>query len=89
MNRIPPTLDMHPDGSFRTPAQPRGVPLSFKVMAIGVVVAFIAASLALAALAAWILSMVLPVLIIAGGVVWATAKFRRWQLRGGRDLRQL
>ena len=91
MNRIPPTLDMLPDGSFRSAsAPPNGLPLSFKLMVGAMLVALVAGAIAVAALALWLFSMVLPVLIIAGAAAWATMKFRRWQsLRGARNLRPL
>ena len=89
MNRIPPTLDMLPDGSFRRPP-PAGVPLSFKLLVVAVLVAVVAGAIAVAALAIWVFSMVLPILILAGAAAWATLKFRRWQsLRGARNLRPL
>ena len=78
MNQTPPTLDMRLDGSFRTP--PRvGVPLSFKLMFGGIVVALAAGAIAFAALALWVLSMALPVIIVAGLFAWAMMRFRRWQ----------
>jgi hypothetical protein len=91
MNRIPPTLDMLPDGRFRSaPPPPSGVPLSFKLMVTAILVALVAGAVAVAALALWVFSMVLPVLVIAGAGAWAMMKYRRWQLlRGGRNLRPL
>jgi hypothetical protein len=91
MNRIPPTLDMLPDGSFRSQARaPAGVPLSFKLMVTAILVALVAGAIAVAALALWVFSMVLPVLVVAGVAAWATLRFRRWQLlRGARNLRPL
>ena len=88
MNREPPTIDMLPDGTFRAPPRPRTVPFSAKLMVGSVLVAAVAASIVVAALAIWVVSMVLPVLIIAGAVGWAALRFRRWQLfRGdGRNL---
>lgn len=78
MTHTPPTLDMRLDGSFRTP--PRvGVPLSFKLMLGGIVVAVGASAIAFAALALWILSMALPVIIMAGLFAWGMMRYRRWQ----------
>ena len=89
MERIPPTLDMTPDGAFRSPPQMRGaVPFSFKLLAGAVLVAVVAGAVSMAALALWLFSMMLPVLIIAGGVAYLSLRYRRWQsLRAGRDLR--
>ncbi len=89
MNRIPPTLDMTPDGAFRRlPPASGGVPLSFKVLAGAVLVALLAGAISVAALAIWVVSLLLPVIVIAGGVAYAALRYRRWQLlRGARDLR--
>ena len=87
MNRIPPTLDMTPDGAFRRPPQ-MAPTLSLKLLVGGVLVAMIAGGIAVAAIALWLLSMVLPVLILAGVGVWGLFKYRQWQLlRGARNLR--
>ena len=88
MNHIPPTLDMQLDGSFRTPPR-AGVPLSFKLMLGAIMVAVVGGAIAFAALALWVFSMVLPVVVVAGLFAWATMQYRRWQaLRGGRTLRR-
>ena len=91
MNRIPPTLDMLPDGSFRSePRATAGVPISAKLMFGAVLVALVAGAISVAALALWLLSLALPVLILAGVGAWAAYRFRRSQLlRGARDLRPL
>ena len=78
MTQAPPTLDMRLDGSFRTPP-PAGVPLSLKLMLGGIVVAVAAGAIAFAALALWVLSMALPVIIVAGVFAWGMMKYRRWQ----------
>ena len=80
MNRIPPTIDMSPDGTFRAPPRPQRLPFSTKLAVGGVLVAALGASLAVAFLAIWVVSLILPVVIIAGGVAWAAMKYRRWQL---------
>ncbi len=79
---------MTPDGRFPEPARPRPtfgtatrVPGSFKLLIGAVVVAFLAGTAAVAALALWIVSMLLPVVLVAGGVAYATFKYRQW--RGG------
>ena len=88
MNRNPPVIDMTLDGAFRTPPRvAAGVPLSFKVLVGAVLVAVMAGATAMAALAIWVASLLLPVLIVAAGVAWAMVHYRRWQaLRGGRGL---
>ncbi len=82
MTKTPPTLDMRLDGSFRTPPR-AGVPLSFKLMLGGIVVALVAGVIAFAALALWVLSMALPVIIVAGLFAWCMMRFRRWQAARG------
>ncbi len=83
MNHVPPTLDMLPDGRFRAPPRPAGMPLSTKLVIGATLVAVLGGSLAVAALAVWVVSMILPVVIIAGAVAWAAMRFRRWQLLRG------
>ena len=79
---------MRLDGSFNTPPR-TALPLSFKLMAGAIVLAVVAGTVAFAALALWIFSMLLPVVIVAAFVAWATMKFRQWQAsRGGRTLRR-
>ena len=86
MKQVPPTIDMLPDGSFRVPPRRVGVSFSTRVMLGAVLVAAVGFSIALAALAIWVVSLVLPVVIIAGAVAWVMYKFRRWQLlRGGQQ----
>ena len=89
MDRNPPVIDMTLDGAFRTPPRvAAGTPLSFKLLVGAVLVAVMAGAIAVAALAIWVVSLLLPVLIIAAGVAWATFHYRRWQhLRGQRGLR--
>ena len=83
MTRIPPTIDMLPDGSFRQKPQPSVVPLSVKMMLAAAVVTAVGVSVLVAALAVWVVSMILPVVIIAGAGAYALYRFRRWQnLRG-------
>ena len=79
MKRPPQVIDMRLDGSF--PQAPRGVPISFKLMVTAIAVAGLASFVAVAALAVWVLSMVVPVAIVAGLMAWATLRFRQWQAR--------
>ena len=93
MNRMapqqPPVIDMTPDGRFREPLRTPGtrVPVSFKLLIGAVVVAVLAGTAALAALALWVVSMLLPVMIIAGGVAYAAFKYRQWRHRSGTSAR--
>ena len=86
--RTPPVIDMTPDGRFREPLRQGqasgwwpGFPLSFKLLIGAVAVAVLAGTAAVAALALWVVSMLLPVMVIAGGVAYAAFKYRQW--RGG------
>ncbi len=83
MIRRPPTIDMSPDGSFRVPPQPGMVPLSVKLGLGAAVVAVLGLSLTVAALAVYVVSLILPTIIVAGAVAWLAFKYRRWQLRRG------
>lgn len=93
--RTPPVIDMTPDGRFREPLRqgapgigPR-VPLSFKLLIGGVAVAVLAGTAAVAALALWVVSMLLPLMVIAAGVAYASFKYRQWRrgsLGGQRNL---
>ena len=70
---------MRTDGTFRAP--PR-VPFSTKLMIGGALVAVVGASLAVAFVAIWVISLILPAIIIAGGVAWLAYRFRRWKTGG-------
>ena len=90
MERIPPTLDMTPDGRFRTTPRLGGggrAPVSFKLLLGAVIVAVLAGAAAVAALALWVVSLLLPVAIIAAGVAYATFKYRQWRQKApGRSI---
>jgi len=86
MSRLPPTLDMTPDGQFRS--LPRSGPtLSLRIIVTAVLISAVAGAVAVAAFALWVISLMLPVLVVAGAVAWGTLKYRQWQLgrasRGG------
>ena len=85
-----PILDMRPDGSFQQP--PRGNVLFTTKVALGaVLVAAVGGAMLVAALMAWFVSMILPAVVIAGGVAFVALKLRGWQLRragGGGPLRR-
>jgi hypothetical protein len=83
MNRPPPIIDMLPDGSFVEQPRPGRVPISAKVMLGGILVAAVAVSVTVAALAIWLVSLLLPVIILSAAVAWAAFKFRQWQLFRG------
>ncbi len=84
MTREPPIIDMLPDGSFRDP--PRSgdnrpvVPLQAKLMLAAVAITVVGISVAVAAVAIWVVSMLLPVIILAAAAAYGLYKFQRWQL---------
>ena len=81
MVRIPPTLDMTPDGRFRVPMGGKQMPWSMKLLLVAVAVALLGSALTLAALALWVAASLLPVVLIAAAVAWATLKYRGWRHR--------
>ena len=91
MNNEPPIIDMRPDGSFsEAPRRTLGgnpfggarpvVPLQAKLMLAAVVVTVVGVSIAVAAVAIWLVSMLLPVIIIAGAAAYGLYRYQRWQL---------
>lgn len=70
---------MAPDGTFRSPAPGKRAPLSFKLLLGATMVAVLAGALAVAALAMWVAALLLPVVIVAAFVAWATYRYRRWR----------
>lgn len=80
-----PTLDMTPDGRFRTPQKP---PLALRVAAAALIVAVIAGGLAVAAFAFWLVFMLVPVVLVAGLIGYAALRFqmRRGSLGRSRDV---
>lgn len=79
MNRIPPVIDMAPDGTFRTRPPGMRAPLSFKLLLGATIVAVLAGAAAVAALALWIAALLLPVVVIAAAVAWGAYKYRTWR----------
>lgn len=80
MERTPPTLDMLPDGRFRS-VRP-GLPLSTKLMIGGAVLAVLAAAAIVATLALWLISLLIPVAIVAAAVAYVTFRVQQWRSRG-------
>ncbi len=73
-----PILDMTPDGGFRSPARP---PVSSRILVWAIGIAVVTAAVAFAAFALWIVLTLIPVIVAAAVVIWATLKFRAWQAR--------
>jgi hypothetical protein len=78
-DRVPPDLDLLPDGSFR----PRRPPLAIRVFRWAVIVALLAGALALAAVALWFALVLIPVAIGAGLIAWLAFRYQVW--RGGKS----
>ena len=84
MQRRPPIINMRPDGTFQASPSPDANMLFATKLALGAMaVAVAGAGLLLAAAIAWVVSLILPVVIIAGGVAYAAWRLRGWQLRRG------
>jgi predicted RND superfamily exporter protein len=84
MTREPPIIDMLPDGSFRDPPRRGGnrpiVPLPAKLVLAAVAIAAIGLSILVAAVAIWVVSMLLPVVILAAAAAYGLFRFQRWQM---------
>ena len=77
-DRIPPELDLLPDGSFR----PRQPPIAARIFRWAAIIALVAGGLALAALALWFALILIPVVIVAGLIAWLAFRYQIW--RAGR-----
>jgi hypothetical protein len=80
--RLPPELDLLPDGRYR----PRRPPIAARVFTWAVIVAVLAAGLALAALALWFALILIPVMLVAGLIAWAALRYQLW--RAGASFRR-
>ena len=76
-----PLLDMTPEGGFRAPAGRPAWGLRIGVAAAAVAVLGLA--LLAAAVAAWLVAMLLPVVVVAGLVAWVALRFQMWRARRG------
>ena len=85
MKRPPPIIDLAPDGTFRTAPTGQRAPLSFKLLLGGTIVAVLAGGAAIAALAVWIASLLLPIALMGALVAFGAFKYRQWR-RGGRSV---
>jgi fatty acid desaturase len=80
-DRVPPELDLLPDGSFR----PRRPPVATRIFAWAIVIAVVAAGLAVAAFALWLALILIPVVLVAGLVAWLAFRFQLWRAGNRRD----
>jgi hypothetical protein len=76
-DRVPPELDLLPDGSYRQ----RRTPVAGRIFAWAIVIAVLAAALAVAALALWFALILIPVAIVAGLIAWLSLRYRLWRAR--------
>ena len=74
-DRVPPDLDLLPDGSF----SPRRPPLAARIFRWAVVIALLAVTLALAAFALWFALVLIPVAIVAGLIAWLAFRYQVWR----------
>jgi hypothetical protein len=93
-----PQIDMRPDGSFAVPPGPgargglrRGLPWPVRIGIIAGLVALVAAGIAGAAIALWLVLMLIPVIAVAAIIAWASFRIQLWRarrgsVRGGRNL---
>ncbi|HTR17872.1 MAG TPA: hypothetical protein VMI52_12680 [Acetobacteraceae bacterium] len=83
--RSPIELDMTPDGQFRSPPPPprSGLPWLARIGLGAAVVAALAGLVAGAALALWLVSILLPVAILAAVIAWLAFRIQLWRLGGG------
>jgi len=86
------TLDMTPDGQFRSrpgPSGRRGLPFMERMFIGAVIVAAVAGGFAISALAFWLAMFLLPVALVAGLVAWGMLKLmsanRSGSVGGQRD----
>jgi hypothetical protein len=74
-DRLPPELDLLPDGTYR----PRRPPVSARILAWAIIVAVVAAALAMAAFALWLVLLLIPVVLVAGLIAWLAYRYRLWR----------
>jgi 4-hydroxybenzoate polyprenyltransferase len=82
-DRMPPELDLLPDGSFR----PRRAPVASRIFAWAIVIAAAAAALAVAAFALWFALILIPVVLVAALIAWLAFRYQMWRAgtQGQRD----
>jgi hypothetical protein len=82
--RVPPIIDMAPDGSFvetRSPgARPPGRGWSFQVSGLAALAVFAAMTLALVAFFLWLLMWLVPITLGAGLIAYVAMRVKRWRL---------
>ncbi len=74
-DRMPPELDLLPDGSYR----PRRPPMASRIFTWAVIIAVVAAALAVAAVALWFALVLIPVVVIAALIAWLAFRYQLWR----------
>jgi hypothetical protein len=78
-DRLPPQLDLMPDGRFRAPQRP---PILTRIFIWATIIAVVALGLAFAALALWIAMILVPIAIAAALIAWLALRFQLWRAGG-------
>lgn len=81
-DRLPPELDMTPEGEFRDPP---AVPLAERIFRYALVFAVLAGLVCVALLALWFAIALIPVVLGAALIAWLAFRYRLWQASGGWD----
>jgi hypothetical protein len=84
----PPQLDMTPDGRFRSPQRPPGMPLAARIGAWALLVAVGAGAIGVAALALWFALALIPVAVGAALVAWVAFRIQLWRVRRSHGFRR-
>jgi hypothetical protein len=72
-------IDMRPDGSFREPVKP---PVAARIFFWAILVATVAGSIVVAALALWFALALIPLVIGAAIVAYLAFRFQLWRSGG-------
>ncbi len=62
-------------------ALPRRPSLPMRIAGVAVLIAVLAGTLAVAALALWLVVVLIPIAVVAGVVAWAAIRFQLWRAR--------
>jgi len=76
LDRIPPELEMRPDGSF---VEPPSAPLATRIFRIALIVTLLAASAAAAIFLLGVALILIPVAIGGALIAWAAFRFQMWR----------
>ncbi len=88
-----PVIDMTASGEFVGIHRSGQLPLSAKVMGLGILVAVVAGAIGIAMLALWVAMTLIPIAIVGGAIAYGVFRLQLWQARrrslgggGHRDL---